>query len=118
MEIKLKGNNTGSRRVYYRILPVDLSETKLHTDNLTATVKTDALYHYVLAISWNGKKLKLNKDFVLEENNGFEVGSHTVTLRGIDGFTGSVETELVVLDTSEAKEILKKADLRCCNKRI
>lgn len=99
VEIKMKGNHSGSKKLYYKIIPVDLTETHLEADKLTAVVKSGKVATVTPVLYWQGKKLKLNRDYTVEGSlkNLAEGTKATIRIDGINNFTGSFEDVEVVV---------------------
>lgn len=116
--IKMKGNYTGTHTVYYQIKQVDIDEAQ--ADNLSVTF-TGKPQKPVPVVTWNGKKLVNNKDFVVREyasssttNLIGKADGETVILH-IDGkgnFTGTKEIELVIGKKNNTVEEISMSKVR------
>lgn len=93
--ITMKGQYSGKKTLFYAIDRGSLSNTKLETDKYALTYNGRE-QKYVPVVTFNGKKLVKNKDFIIEYTDTDFVGDEysTVevryTLTGISNFEGSM----------------------------
>lgn len=108
--IKMKGNYSGSRNLYFQIRPANIAEGEWEADKLTATY-TGKKQTPVPKLVWNGKNLKYGTDFIIPEydqkktdKNAFkEPAEYTLTLTGKKNFTGEIPIVLTI--SKSAKQI-------------
>ena len=128
--IKMKGNYTGSQNINFVINPQPLDATNdkglpvVRAEAITKTVK-DKLPNPV--VYWNGKALKVKKDFTFtanygENGNDKTVGNYTITIKGEKNFSGEITIDYKVSDelislnkasitlAKDAKKVAWKAD--------
>lgn len=101
--IKMKGNYSGKRVIYFKIEPTDISQDGFEADCLTVTY-TGKKQMPVPELVWNGKGLKYGTDFYIPEydnakknSNAFkEPNTYAVTLSGMKNFTGMRPVTLTI----------------------
>ncbi len=110
--IKGKGNYAGSTTKKFKIVPKNIADEDILIPNLYVKAPKAGKSVTVAPVATrNGKKLT-KKDFIVEsiqDNAGSKVdrvtqpGTYTVTVRGVDanGYTGTKEIQLVVLNSSQ-----------------
>ncbi len=110
--IKGKGNYAGSTTKNFKIVPKNIADEDILIPNLYVKApKTGKSVTVAPVVTRNGKKLT-KKDFIVESiqnNAGSKVdrvtqpGTYTVTVKGVDanGYTGTKEIQLVVLNSSQ-----------------
>ena len=110
--IKGKGNYAGSTTKNFKIVPKNIADEDILIPNLYVKApKTGKSVTVAPVVTRNGKKLT-KKDFIVEsiqDNAGSKVdrvtqpGTYTVTVKGVDanGYTGTKEIQLVVLNSSQ-----------------
>ena len=64
--LKMKGNYSGSKAIYFQIERQDIDEDTVRVDDLSATY-TGKKQTPLPVVTWNGKTLKNNKDFTVKE---------------------------------------------------
>ena len=101
--IKGKGNYTGSVTAVFAILPKNLEDTDILTEDLTA-VCNGKLQKPVPAVTRNGKKLKNKTDFILEYPDTAEgayklPGVYTIKIKAKQGggYAGERTVNLTIL---------------------
>ncbi len=110
--IKGKGNYAGSTTKKFKIVPKNIADEDILIPNLYVKApKAGKSVTVAPVVTRNGKKLT-KKDFAvdsIQDNAGSKVdrvtqpGTYTVTVRGVDanGYTGTKEIQLVVLNSSQ-----------------
>ncbi len=110
--IKGKGNYAGSTTKNFKIVPKNIADEDILIPNLYVKApKTGKSVTVAPVVTRNGKKLT-KKDFAvdsIQDNAGSKVdrvtqpGTYTVTVKGVDanGYTGTKEIQLVVLNSSQ-----------------
>lgn len=110
--IKGKGNYAGSTTKKFKIVPKNIADEDILIPNLYVKAPKAGKSVTVAPVATrNGKKLT-KKDFIVEniqDNAGSKVdrvtqpGTYTVTVKGVDanGYTGTKEIQLVVLNSSQ-----------------
>lgn len=101
--IKMKGNYSGSQIVYFKIYPIDITETKLESSSLVATYSGEKQTPLPTLI-WNEKILKYGTDFYVPEydnaqndKNAFsESKTYDLTVTGKNNFTGEIPIKLTI----------------------
>ena len=110
--IKGKGNYAGSTTKNFKIVPKNIADEDILIPNLYVKApKTGKSVTVAPVVTRNGKKLT-KKDFAvdsIQDNAGSKVdrvtqpGTYTVAVKGVDanGYTGTKEIQLVVLNSSQ-----------------
>ena len=106
--VRMKGNYSGKRTVYFRIEPTDISENTFEADNLSVTY-TGKKQTPSPKLIWNGKDLKYGTDFFIPEydnakkdNNAFkEPKTYSITLTGKNNFKGNLPITLTISESSK-----------------
>ena len=101
--IRMKGNYSGKRILYFRIEPVELSEAGYEADSLTVTY-TGKKQTPVPKLVWNGKTLKYGTDFRIPEYDQAkndkaafkESREYSLTLTGMKNFKGEIPVTLTI----------------------
>ncbi len=114
--IKMKGNYSGKKTIYFKILPMELSSGSFSASDLTAQYNGKKQTPSPI-LTRNGKKLKLNTDYVVEEyqtakndKTAFKGAAdedtvYTLTLTGKKNYTGSKKLTLTILGkTAEGED--------------
>ena len=115
--LKMKGNYTGTKSLFFRIERADIEETSgdeyvFAIDNLVV-VGNGKKQSPAPSVLWNvtGKTLKNNKDFAVKEyanKGGFtEVGSHELIVEGKGNFTGTRHITLQIVDSKNVVPMSK-----------
>jgi len=107
--VKGKGNYSDKVTTSFNILPKDLSDTDVIAEDLALAVN-HKVQKKIPTVSYNGKKLKLNKDFkaTFGDGNFTEKGTYTVTLTGMNNYTGSIQAKIILTDK---KNLIKNAKI-------
>ncbi len=108
--IKMKGNYSGSKNVYFQIEPANIAAAEWEADKLTATY-TGKKQTPTPKIVWNGKNLKYGTDFYIPEydqkksdKNAFkDPAEYALTLTGKNNYTGEIPVVLII--SKSAKQI-------------
>lgn len=110
--IKGKGNYAGNTTKNFKIVPKNIADEDILIPNLYVKApKAGKSVTVAPVVTRNGKKLT-KKDFAvdsIQDNAGSKVdrvtqpGTYTVTVKGVDanGYTGTKEIQLVVLNSSQ-----------------
>ncbi len=108
--IKGKGSCTGKVTRSFEIVPQDINDESIKVDVavLQKDKKGKALKAKV-TISQGKQKLKENKDYTLQYDAEAtkEKGAVALTITGQNTFTGTIQTELIVVDTLISKAKIK-----------
>ncbi len=104
--LKMKGNYSGSRTIYFRINPVELDAETIVAEDLTVTY-TGKKQTPMPKVTWNGKALKYGTDFYVPEYDATkkdkkaftEKGTYTLTLTGKKNFTGELPITLTISES-------------------
>ena len=104
--LKMKGNYSGSRTIYFRINPVELDAETIAAEDLTVTY-TGKKQKPTPKVTWNGKALKYGTDFYVPEYDATkkdkkaftEKGTYTLTLTGKKNFTGELPITLAISES-------------------
>ncbi|MCR5502854.1 MAG: InlB B-repeat-containing protein [Lachnospiraceae bacterium] len=106
--IKMKGNYTGKKTIYFKILPMELSSGSFSASDLSVQYNGKKQTPSPI-LTRSGKKLKLNTDYVVEEYQAAkndktafkgavdEDTVYTLTLTGKKNYTGSRKITLTIL---------------------
>ena len=110
--IKGKGNYAGSITKNFKIVPKNLADEDIHISNIYVNApKAGKSVTVAPVVTRNGKKLT-KKDFTVDyikdgagnkTDRVTEAGTYTVAVKGVDanGYTGTKEIQLVVLNSSQ-----------------
>ncbi len=106
--IKMKGNYSGSRIIYFRIQPADISGAGFSTNDLAVTY-TGKKQTPTPTLTWNGKKLKYNTDFYIpkydnakNDKSAFsESKTYNLMIVGKNNFTGEIPITLTISANSK-----------------
>ncbi len=104
--LKMKGNYSGSRTIYFRINPVELDAETIVAEDLTVTYMGKKQTP-TPKVTWNGKALKYGTDFYVPEYDATkkdkkaftEKGTYTLTLTGKKNFTGELPITLAISES-------------------
>lgn len=107
--IKGKGNYSGTETAAFKIMPKNLTDDGISAEAVTAAY-TGRTMEIVPQITWNTKKLKNKKDFMVSypsEGAGAykEPGNYEILVTGIGNFTGTRKVKLEITN----KMLLSKA---------
>ncbi|MBR5578561.1 MAG: fibronectin type III domain-containing protein, partial [Lachnospiraceae bacterium] len=113
--VKMKGNYTGSQNINFVIKPQPLKDDNgvpVVTAEAITTVKGAKVPNPV--VYWNGKALKVKKDFTFTPNYSEGAskdvpGEYTITIKGENNFSGEITIDYVV---SETLVSLNKASIK------
>ncbi len=110
--IKGKGNYAGNITKNFKIVPKNLADEDIHISNIYVNApKAGKSVTVAPVVTRNGKKLT-KKDFTVDyikdgagnkTDRVTEAGTYTVAVKGVDanGYTGTKEIQLVVLNSSQ-----------------
>lgn len=106
--IKMKGNYTGTRIIYFRILSADITEEAFSADDLTVTF-SGKKQTPAPVLTWNGKSLKYGTDFYIPEYDSAkndktaftQSGTYDLTITGKKNFTGKIPVTLTISESSK-----------------
>lgn len=110
--IKGKGNYAGSITKNFKIVPKNLADEDIHISNIYVNApKAGKSVTVAPVVTRNGKKLT-KKDFTVDyikdgagnkADRVTDAGTYTVAVKGVDanGYTGTKEIQLVVLNSSQ-----------------
>ena len=104
-----KGSFSGTTEKSFLIVKDDISAALNALTDQYVYYKANKSYKPTFAITYNGKKLSLGKDYELswsnekgEANKGcIAAGEYEVTISGINNYSGKVKRKLVVADNSQ-----------------
>ena len=105
-----KGNYSGKAVGTFDIEAIDLGKNENVSISVATAVETGERLKPKAVVTWNGKKLKENKDYILSHNLNIIKASdkgYDVTIKGIGNYTGSVKTKFFV--ENKGKVLLNKA---------
>ena len=128
--VKLKGNYSGTKTIYFKILPVDFSvaheagKVVVNTDKLSVNYKEKKQQMPLPTVYYEGRKLKYGKDFEIPEyitaktNKSMfvTIGSHKITLKGKGNYTGTIKAEVIISETA-AKIPMSKVTVKGIEKQ-
>jgi len=107
LTIKMKGNYSGSKTIYFKIEPADISEAGFEAADLTVTYNGKKQTPQP-ALTWNGKKLKYGTDFHVPEYDNAkndkkaftqpQEDGYPLTVTGKKNFTGEIPITLTISD--------------------
>lgn len=111
-EIKVtgKGNYTGTVTETFKILPLDIDSDDFDAEDLAFAYKANKEQKGKPVLTWNGKKLKANKDYHFEYEDGknyTDAGKYKIKIVGDNNFTGS----RAVTETITEFPLLSKASI-------
>lgn len=113
--VKGKGNYVGTETKTFVIRPVDLNSNGITTENITV-VSNNRVQKKVPVVSFNGRKLKKNKDFTVSypsEGQGAykDAGTYEIRLEAKNGgnFIGTRTVNLTVIDPAKTTLMSKAA---------
>ncbi len=106
--IKMKGNYTGTRILYFRIRPADITGDAFSAGNLTVTYSGKKQMPSP-TLTWNGKTLKFGTDFHIPEYDSAKTdktaftqpGTYNLTVTGKNNFTGEIPATLTISENSK-----------------
>lgn len=91
IQIKGIGNYKGSISATFSITPYQLTEEEVSlADNYRTYSGFDIENPVTVLRSTDGKKLKENEDYLLSYSNNHNVGIATITIEGINNYTGTI----------------------------
>lgn len=106
--VKGKGNYGGKETATFKILPIDLNDTSVITEDIV-TAYNKKVQKKVPALTYNGKKLAKNKDFTVSypalekgTNDAYKaVGTYDIVLTAKAGgnYTGTRTVKLTITDS-------------------
>ncbi|MBR5578733.1 MAG: chitobiase/beta-hexosaminidase C-terminal domain-containing protein [Lachnospiraceae bacterium] len=105
--IKGKGNYKGTVTKNFEILTKSLEDSDVMIDDLVLSYKAGKKQLPVPKISWNGKNLSKNKDFILtyvnnEDSDAFnEPGEYLIEVEGINNYSGKRTIKLQIATKEE-----------------
>ena len=107
--VKGKGNYAGSASAAFKIHPVDLNDDTVSAIEVTLAYN-GKLQKKAPTVTFNGKKLSVNKDFTVSYPSGMsgayqQIGEYVIELKGIGNFTGTRTVKLEITD----KALIEKA---------
>lgn len=89
--IKMKGNYSGSKEIYFKIYPLELEGNVLVNDLLGNEQEPKPV------VIWNGKVLKAGTDYDVTYNGRDEsTGKYSLTIKGKKNFSGTLTKEYEV----------------------
>lgn len=104
--IKGKGNYTGTEKQTFKILPMDLNDTSVTTEDITV-VYNKKMQKKVPVVTYNGKKLANNKDFTVSyPSQGTDAyksaGTYKILLTAKQGgnFTGTRTVQFTITNNT------------------
>jgi len=95
--IKMKGNYSDSKDIYFKILPMDINDN-VFVDDLSGSEEQPKP-----VVLWNGKALKegVKKDYTVTYNGKAEnAGNYSLTIKGANNFGGEMTLEYTVKDVN------------------
>lgn len=97
--VKGKGNYSDKATTSFNILPKNLSDSDIIAEDL-ALVANHKVQKKIPTVSYNGKKLKINKDFTASFGTGDfqQEGTYIVTLSGTGNYTGTIKAKIILTD--------------------
>ncbi|MDE7132399.1 MAG: hypothetical protein K2O65_11460, partial [Lachnospiraceae bacterium] len=94
-----KGNYKGKCTAEFTIEPVELNADSGISATIATATETGRNLKPAVTVTWNGKKLKENKDYTLAYETGIKAASeegYAVTISGKGNYTGSIERRFYV----------------------
>lgn len=89
--IKMKGNYSASKDIYFKILPMELNGNVL-VDDLSGSQQEPKAN-----VIWNGKALKEGKDYeIVYHGKNEDTGKYSLTIKGLKNFGGELTKEYTV----------------------
>ena len=112
-----KGSYEGSVTRNFAIQPLSLADDSVYVDDITvATDGTKDQSSVTPVVSFNGKKLKLGKDFTIEERNTTaredgsipfkSFGTWEMTVTGMGNYAGSTVVKVNIADKNDPNTVL------------
>lgn len=83
-----KGNYSGKAEVYFTIKPQSIEDDAVLMDEYVAVAYTGKEKKPAPTLSWNGKKLSKNRDYIYPEVSYVRVGVYEVKVTGTGNYTG------------------------------
>ena len=113
--VKGKGNYTGTEKQTFKILPLDLNDTSITTDDISVAYNKK-VQKKVPVVTYNGKKLAKNKDFTVsypsKGSNAYKsAGTYKILLTARQGgnFTGTRTVQFTITNnTLISSAVVKK----------
>ena len=104
--IRMKGNYSGSKTIYFRIRPADLAGDGFSASDLAVTY-SGKKQSPIPTVTWNGKTLKYGTDFYIPEYDNvkndktafLESGTYKLNITGKNNFTGAITIKYVISDS-------------------
>lgn len=104
--LRMKGNYSGNKTIYFRIDCVNITEGDFKTNDIAVTY-TGKKQTPIPGLHWNGKALKYGTDFYIPEydnakknNTVFkEPGTYTLTITGKNNFVGEIPITLTISES-------------------
>ncbi len=106
-----KGNYKDFKKEYdFSIKPVDIGSTAgvLAEDVVTVYKQGKKQDKLVPTVTYNGKKLKNNKDFAVSCNGSGDyttIGTYPITIKGTGNFTGTIKVNLEIIDGTPMSKV-------------
>ena len=96
-----KGSYTAKKTLTFQIVPVDLNEASVQEISFAYTGKK---LNVKPTVTWNGKPLKLNSDYNIDDYGKWDQissGVHEITLAGTGNFNGKRNVKVSVTNSSQ-----------------
>lgn len=90
-----KGNYTGKETQTFEILPKQLTDDDIAADSLTVSY-TGKIQKPVPVVTWNGKRLAVNRDYKVTYPDARQEGVYTVLLEGVGNYGGVRQIGLTI----------------------
>lgn len=108
--IKMKGNYSGTKTVYFKIEPVDLAGGAVAAENLAVTYNGKKQTP-VPKVTWNGKILKYGRDYYIPEYDSVKKNQdsfkqsqaepYNLTITGKGNFAGKLPITLTISESTK-----------------
>ncbi|MBD5474426.1 MAG: hypothetical protein HDR17_00305 [Lachnospiraceae bacterium] len=98
-----KGNYEGKVTRTFTIAPKDISDKDVIIDDIAVAYNSKKAQKPSPAVLWNGKKLAVNKDYIVrnaddQEASYKDVGVYTLTVSGIGNYKGKQDFRFTITD--------------------
>ncbi|MBD5485348.1 MAG: hypothetical protein HDR18_07490 [Lachnospiraceae bacterium] len=98
-----KGNYEGKVTRTFTIVPKNISDTDVIIDDVAVTYNSKKAQKPAPTVLWNGKKLAVNKDYIIrnadnQEASYKDVGTYTLTVSGIGNYKGERTFRFTITD--------------------
>ena len=98
-----KGNYEGKVTRTFTIAPKDIRDTDVIIDDVAVAYNSKKAQKPAPAVVWNGKKLAVNKDYIVrnadnQEASYKDVGTYTLTVSGIGNYKGDRTFRFTITD--------------------